>query len=211
MKYGNLREEYKHATLLETDLLQNPFEMFEKWFEEAKSVDPKDANAMVLSSTSVDGWPNGRVVLLKGFDTGFVWFTNYLSQKAQDLDANPKASLTFWWPKLERQVRITGSVSKTSESESDQYFLSRPIGSQAGAIASLQSSVIKGRSDLEARYAEIFAHASEEPLKRPEHWGGYRLLPHYFEFWQGRESRLHDRLCYWLKDGKEWETGRLSP
>ena len=211
MKYGNLREEYKQSVLMEADLLKNPFEMFEKWFEEAKHIDPKDANAMVLSTTSVDGWPNGRVVLLKGFDIGFVWFTNYQSQKAKELETNHKASITFWWPKLERQVRITGSVSKTTEFESDQYFQSRPIGSQAGAIASTQSAVIEGRSDLEARYEALIAQSSEVPFQRPENWGGYRLIPHYFEFWQGRESRLHDRLCYWLKDGKEWETGRLAP
>jgi len=211
MKYGNLREEYKHATLLETDLLKNPFDMFEKWFEEAKTTDPKDANAMVLSSVSAEGWPNGRVVLLKGFDTGFVWFTNYLSQKAKDLEAHPKASLTFWWPKLERQVRIMGTVAKTSPEESDDYFFSRPFGSQAGAIASIQSSIIEGRSDLEERYEKLLALSGEASFQRPEHWGGYRLIPHSFEFWQGRESRLHDRLCYWAKDGGEWATGRLSP
>jgi len=211
MKYAGLREEYKQSTLVESDLLDSPFALFEKWFDEAKSIDPKDANAMVLSTLGADGFPHGRVVLLKGVDSGFVWFTNYLSQKAQDLDLNHKASLTFWWPAVARQVRVTGIVGKIDDLESDEYFQSRPRGSQAGAIASIQSTKIEGRAGLENAYQQLMALPEDEAFERPKHWGGYRLIPQYFEFWQGRESRLHDRLYYELTNGQVWEMGRLSP
>ena len=211
MKYAGLREEYKKATLLESDLLESPFEMFEKWFDQAMSEDPKDANAMVLSTINPEGWPQGRVVLLKGVDSGFVWFTNYESQKAKDLNSNPKASLTFWWPASARQIRITGAVEKISDSESDEYFISRPKGSQAGAIASRQSSQIENRSGIEEEYNRLMAQPDSVSFQRPASWGGFRLIPQYFEFWQGRESRLHDRLFYKLANGHKWETGRLSP
>jgi pyridoxamine-phosphate oxidase len=211
MKYGNLREEYKKDALLESNLMESPFDMFEFWFEEAKKINPADANAMVLSTLNKEGWPQGRVVLLKGVDHGFVWFTNYLSQKAMDLELHPKASLTFWWPAPARQVRITGTVEKISESESEEYFLTRPRGSQAGAIASIQSSLIVDRLDLEKKYEDMMSLPESTLLQKPEYWGGFRLIPTYFEFWQGRESRLHDRLFYKHTNEKSWETGRLSP
>jgi pyridoxamine 5'-phosphate oxidase len=211
MKYKHLREEYQTFELNEGDLPESPFQLFEKWFDEAIDMEPKDANAMVLSTLSETGWPQGRVVLLKEVDHGFVWFTNYASHKGKDLEAHPKASLTFWWPGPARQVRVHGEVEKVSEKESEEYFQSRPRGSQAGAIASVQSAELHGRTELEKKYRDLVSLPESEPLNRPEHWGGYRLLPVYFEFWQGRESRLHDRLFYRLENGQNWITGRLSP
>jgi len=211
MKYKDLREEYTQFQLLETNAPENPFALFDRWFDEAKEADPKDTNAMVLSTLSPDGWPHGRVVLLKEVDNGFVWFTNYNSQKGKDLETTPKASLTFWWPGPARQVRVVGSVEKITPLESDEYFLSRPRNSQAGAIASAQSSVIDGRENLDKKYQELILLSKAQEFIRPESWGGYRLIPIYFEFWQGRESRLHDRIFYQLENGHNWTKGRLSP
>jgi len=211
MKYKDLREEYTQFQLLETNAPENPFALFDRWFDEAKEADPKDTNAMVLSTLSPDGWPHGRVVLLKEVDNGFVWFTNYNSQKGKDLETTPKASLTFWWPGSARQVRVVGSVEKITPLESDEYFLSRPRNSQAGAIASAQSSVIDGRENLDKKYQELILLSKAQEFIRPESWGGYRLIPIYFEFWQGRESRLHDRIFYQLENGHNWTKGRLSP
>jgi len=211
MKYKDLREEYTQFQLLETNAPENPFALFDRWFDEAKEADPKDTNAMVLSTLSPDGWPHGRVVLLKEVDNGFVWFTNYNSQKGKDLETTPKASLTFWWPGPARQVRVVGSVEKITPMESDEYFLSRPRNSQAGAIASAQSSVIDGRENLDKKYQELILLSKAQEFIRPESWGGYRLIPIYFEFWQGRESRLHDRIFYQLENGHNWTKGRLSP
>jgi pyridoxamine 5'-phosphate oxidase len=210
MKYAAVRKEYQEFTLLEKDLKSSPFEMFEDWFSLALKLDPENANAMVLSTLNSEGWPQGRVVLLKGVDTGFVWFTNYQSAKGRDLDFLPKASLTFWWPGPARQVRVYGNVEKIPEQESVDYFLSRPRGSQAGALASLQSTIIPNREGLEKEFQALLKKPDEEPFIKPSYWGGYRLLPQYFEFWQGRESRLHDRLFYHL-EGSQWKTGRLSP
>lgn len=208
MKYKDLREEYQWKPLLETNLDPDPFRQFETWFEEAIQQEKKDPNAMVLSTLSPEGYPQGRVVLLKEMDHGFVWFTNYQSRKGQDLDFLPKASLTFWWPSLERQVRITGDVEKIEAEASDKYFLSRPAGSQAGAIASLQSQVLENREILEERYAALVKE--NQAFVRPDNWGGYRLIPVRFEFWQGRESRLHDRLVV-EKSGDSWKHFRLYP
>ena len=211
MKYKNLREEYRQFELRDEDVLNNPFEQFELWFDEALKRNPSDTNAMVLSTVSKEGWPQGRVVLLKEVDHGFVWFTNYGSGKGQDLEHSPKAALTFWWPGPARQVRVTGSVEKISEKESDDYFQSRPRNSQAGAIASLQSSRIDGREDLENRYETLIALPETTAFQRPENWGGYRLIPHSFEFWQGRESRLHDRILFTMEEKSNWKKERLSP
>jgi len=210
MKYASVRKEYQAFTLLEKDLKASPFDMFEDWFSFALETDPENANAMVLSTLSSEGWPQGRVVLLKGVDSGFVWFSNYQSAKGRDLDFLPKASLTFWWPAPARQVRIYGNVEKISEQESVDYFLSRPRGSQAGALASLQSSQIDSREKLVKDYQLFLERPENESFTKPSYWGGYRLMPEYFEFWQGRESRLHDRLFY-KKEGENWKTGRLSP
>ena len=208
MKYKDLREEYQWKPLLETTLNPDPFRQFEAWFGEAIQQEKKDPNAMVLSTLSSEGFPQGRVVLLKEIDHGFIWFTNYDSRKGQDLDFTNKASLTFWWPSLERQVRINGLVEKINPEDSDRYFLSRPLGSQAGAIASLQSQVLKNREILEERYAKLVKE--NQAFVRPENWGGYRLVPIRFEFWQGRESRLHDRLVV-EKAGDDWKHYRLYP
>lgn len=208
MKYKDLREEYQWKPLLETTLNPDPFRQFETWFEEAIQQEKKDPNAMVLSTLSAEGFPQGRVVLLKEVDHGFIWFTNYDSRKGQDLDFTNKASLTFWWPSLERQVRINGLVEKINPEDSDRYFLSRPLGSQAGAIASLQSQVLENREILEERYANLVKE--NQAFVRPENWGGYRLIPVRFEFWQGRESRLHDRLVV-EKAGDDWKHYRLYP
>jgi pyridoxamine 5'-phosphate oxidase len=210
MKYAEVRKEYLTFTLLEKDLKASPFDLFEAWFDQALEDDPANANAMVLSTLNAEGWPQGRVVLLKGVDHGFVWFTNYQSAKGRDLDFLPKASLTFWWPGPARQVRVYGPVEKISEDESVSYFQSRPRGSQAGALVSIQSSLLPNREELDRRFENLMNTPENEPFTKPSYWGGYRLLPEYFEFWQGRESRLHDRLFY-KKTTDGWDTGRLSP
>ena len=208
MEIASLRQDYQKFQLLEKDLPESPFSLFATWFEEARKEEVQEANGMVLSTVDHNGWPNARVVLLKGVDHGFVFYTNYLSHKGQDLAHNPVAALTFWWPKAERQVRIRGEVEKTSAQESDEYFASRPEASRAGAIASHQSQVLTTREELENRYQHLLDGG--KPFKRPEHWGGYRVLPTYMEFWQGRQSRMHDRLFY-QKVASGWKTGRLSP
>lgn len=209
MEIHSLRQDYKGRELLETSCPPHPFELFRIWLKEAVQSGASDMNAMVLATAGSAGIPTARVVLLKELDHGFVWYTNYRSSKASDLEENPRAALTFWWEAFSRQVRIQGAVEKVSESESDAYFLSRPKGSRAGAIASAQSSLIQGRDELEKRYSELLSLPDEE-LKRPQYWGGYRLIPDYLEFWQGRESRLHDRIFY-RKSGDAWNFGRLSP
>lgn len=210
MEIASLRQDYQKFQLLEKDLPKSPFEQFENWFQQARNEEDIEANAMVLSTVSAGGQPDGRVVLLKGLDSGFVFFTNYDSKKGKELEQNPMAALTFWWPKAERQVRVSGMVEKVRSEESDAYFSSRPRASQAGAIASAQSKPIAGRETLDSRYNELLQSPESEIFIRPEQWGGYRLTPHYFEFWQGRASRMHDRL-YYRKEGDEWTIGRLSP
>ena len=210
MNMNEMRQDYRKFQFSEGDLPANPFELFDAWFHHAHSSGEPEANAMVVSTVGADGAPNGRVVLLKEVDNGFVWFTNYHSTKGKELEINPLASLTFWWPASERQVRIKGTVEKTSERESDLYFNSRPRSSQVGAIASAQSSIIEGREALDNTYQSLLNLPENEPLKRPIHWGGYRLIPNWFEFWQGRSSRLHDRFFYQQAAGG-WKTGRLSP
>jgi pyridoxamine-phosphate oxidase len=204
-----LRQEYSGRELTESLCPSHPFELFRTWFQEAIGTGAADMNAMVLSTVGSQGLPTARVVLLKELDHGFVWYTNYKSSKAEDLAQNPNAALTFWWEAFSRQARIQGKVEKVSYTESDAYFLSRPKGSRAGAIASAQSSVLEGREELDKRYNELLS-LPDEALRRPEHWGGYRLIPDYIEFWQGRESRLHDRIFY-RKSGDSWAMGRLSP
>ncbi len=199
-------------TALESDLDPDPFVQFGRWFEEAKAAVPQLPEAMMLATAALDGEVSVRSVLLKDFDQrGFVFFTNYNSHKAAQLHDNPRAALTFWWPLLERQVRIEGAVVRTTEEESDAYFATRPRGSQIGAWASEQSKVIAGRGDLDARFEELSAVYHDRPIPRPPHWGGYRVIPILFEFWQGRADRLHDRFCYRLRDAKDWVIERLSP
>ena len=205
----DLRQDYSGPELLEKNCPQDPLELFRTWFKESLEGIGGDVNAMVLATADKQGRPASRVVLLKELDHGFVWFTNYGSAKAADLEQNPFAALTFWWEAFSRQVRVQGRVEKVADADSDAYFESRPRGSRAGAIASAQSTVIRGREDLDSRYQELLSRPDSE-LKRPENWGGYRLIPDVVEFWQGRESRMHDRIRY-RREENVWVKERLSP
>ena len=198
--------------LLEQDLDPNPFAQFKRWFDEACATQQPLPESMTLATASPDGAVAARIVLLKAFDEhGFVFFTNYNSPKGAQLHENPRAALVFWWPPPDRQVRIEGAVCRVTEQESDAYWATRPRGSQLGAWTSEQSRVIAGRGDLDGRFEELAATYHERPIPRPPHWGGYRVIPTMFEFWQGRPDRLHDRFCYRLRDAKDWIIERLSP
>ena len=208
---ADLRKEYTLNGLVEETASANPFEQFGKWFAEALDAGVHEPNAMHLATVSAAGTPKGRVVLLKGFnETGFVFYTNYNSQKGNDLAANQCASITFFWPELERQIRIEGTAAKTTAAESDIYYNSRPRSSRIGAWVSAQSEPLKERADLEKREAALVQEFENQDIARPEHWGGYRINPVRIEFWQGRPSRLHDRLVYQLYEGL-WQMSRLQP
>lgn len=207
----NLRKEYKRGALLENDAGTDPVALFAAWLQTAVDSGLREPNAMTLATASPDGRPSARVVLLKSFDDrAFVWFTNYESRKGRELASNPFAALVFWWGDLERQVRIEGAVEQTSAAESDAYYHSRPLGARLGAWVSAQSSVIPDRSVLENRLQELTACYAESSPERPPFWGGYRLIPDTFEFWQGGVHRLHDRLVY-RRSGQQWQMQRLSP
>lgn len=209
---ANIRKDYSTQSLLETDVELNPIDQFQKWWSEAIKSEIDEVNAMTLATASNDGMPSARIMLLKGFDKkGFVFFTNYKSYKAMHLEENPKACLVFFWKELERQVRITGLVKRLSEKESDEYFYSRPVGSQIGAWASNQSQVIENREWLQNRVHQLTEEFKQKELKRPPHWGGYVVTPVIIEFWQGRPSRLHDRIQYTLEEDGNWKIERLSP
>jgi pyridoxamine 5'-phosphate oxidase len=209
---ADIRKDYKLQSLLEKDVNVNAIAQFNNWWQEALHSEIDEVNAMTLATASADGIPAARIVLLKGFDDrGFVFFTNYESFKGMQLAENPRACLVFFWKELERQVRITGLVEKVSEEESDAYFNSRPEGSRIGAWASPQSQVIESREWLQEREKTYAKDFSGKPLKRPAHWGGYRVKPVTIEFWQGRPSRLHDRLLYTLEGNNEWKIERLAP
>ena len=198
--------------LMDSDLDPDPFVQFGRWFEEAKAAVKDLPEAMMLATATREGEVSVRSVLLKEFDRrGLVFFTNYNSRKAAQMHDNPRAALAFWWPPLERQVRIEGAVVRTTEEESNDYWATRPRGSQLGAWASDQSKVIAGRGDLDARFEELSKCYREGAIPRPPHWGGYRVIPILFEFWQGRPDRLHDRFVYRLRDAKDWVIERLSP
>ena len=208
---ADLRREYALASLDERDVAPDPVAMFARWFTEARAADVAEPNAMTLATASAEGAPSARMVLLKGVDDGgFVFFTDYRSRKAAELDANPRAALVFHWVELERQVRIAGSVARVAREETEAYFRTRPLGSRLGAWASEQSSVITGREVLDARLRDVEARFPGEDVPAPPHWGGYRLTPASVEFWQGRASRLHDRIRY-VRRGGGWAIERLSP
>jgi pyridoxamine 5'-phosphate oxidase len=207
-----LRQEYSKASLDVSTIDKNPIIQFEKWFKEATDAAVPETNAMTLSTISEDGRPSARIVLLKGIEKDqFIFYTNYQSQKGKELDKNPACALTFFWPELERQVRIEGIATRVDESTSENYFRSRPRGSQIGAWASPQSSIIKDRSILESRATELEKRFEGiDLLPKPKQWGGFAVEPFEIEFWQGRSSRLHDRIVFYRKDN-EWVNHRLAP
>lgn len=210
MDISSIRKDYTLKSLDIKDVNLDPMIQFKNWFDESIHSQALEVNAMTLSTLGKDGYPNGRVVLLKGVDVGFTFFTNYESEKGKDIENLSKGSLTFFWPELERQVRVKGDISKISAAESDDYFFSRPYGSQLGAWTSPQSEVIQSREVLNKRQSAIEQRFKSQPMQRPDNWGGYRLLPNKIEFWQGRASRLHDRICYDLCYDI-WQITRLAP
>jgi pyridoxamine 5'-phosphate oxidase len=211
MSIADLRKDYTLNGLTEADAAPDPIEQFQAWFSQALAARLPEPNAMVLATVGADGQPSARVVLLKGVDErGFVFYTNYDSRKGRELEGGGRAALVFYWAELERQVRVEGVAERVSTEESDAYFASRPPGSRIGAAASPQSRVIASRDELERRVAELSAQHPQGDIARPAHWGGYRVRPAVVEFWQGRPSRLHDRIRYRL-DGGKWAMERLAP
>ena len=207
---AGLREDYSLKTLEESGVDPDPLKQFGIWMVEAIHAKVPEPTAMNLATVGPNGRPSARIMLLKGVDPrGFVFYTNYASRKGRELEARPMAALTFLWKELERQVRIEGAVEKVSTAESDEYFATRPLGSRIGAWASPQSEPIADRAGLEQRWAELTALYGEQP-PRPPHWGGYRVRPDYLEFWQGRRSRLHDRIAY-ARAADAWKVSRLAP
>jgi len=208
---ADLRQEYSAGGLSEDDADRDPFALFRRWFDQAVVAGLPDPNAFTLATSTPDGSPSARAVLLKGLDArGFTFFTNYDSRKGRELEANPRAAMVFLWQALERQVRVEGTVEVVTAAESDEYFAVRPLGSRLGAWASPQSAVIPGRAYLEQQHAELTTRYPGGVVPRPPHWGGYRVLPRVIEFWQGRPSRLHDRIRF-THDGETWVRDRLAP
>ena len=208
---ADIRRDYSHSELSEDSVSVDPFAQFDRWVNDALKAELIEPTAMTLSTVGADNRPSSRVVLLKAFGAnGFVFFTNYESQKGRELAANPNAAIHFFWPELERQINIRGTVKRTSREQSEEYFRSRPFESRIGASASKQSRTIESRDDLEKRVEELREKYSDGNVPLPPFWGGFRLKPDRFEFWQGRRSRLHDRICYDLIGG-EWTISRLSP
>ena len=205
-----LRAEYELGGLDEADLAPDPLTQFSRWFAQARDSGLVEANAMVLGTVAADGTPASRTVLLKGVDTGFVFYSNYESRKGRELAAEPRCTLLFGWYGLQRQVRIEGTAERVSRKETESYFASRPRASQLGAWASPQSEEVGSRADLDAAYEAVVARFGEGPIPAPPHWGGYRVVPTSIEFWQGRRGRMHDRLRYQGGPGG-WRTARLAP
>jgi len=211
MKLDSVRREYKLSVLTRKSVDKNPFKQFEQWLNEALHSEVKESTAMALNTLGLDGFPQSRIVLLKSFDEqGFVFFTNYNSAKGKSIEKKPEVGLHFFWPELERQIRISGIAEKTSAEVSDNYFRSRPLTSQLGAVISDQSSEIPSREYLEERFEKLRSVLNNQPPKRPEWWGGFRVKPVKIEFWQGRENRLHDRIVY-EKQNENWVIKRLAP
>jgi pyridoxamine 5'-phosphate oxidase len=209
---ADIRKDYQLQSLSETDIAADPFTQFNHWWDDAIKSEIDEINAMTLATASASGVPAARIVLLKSVtDDGFVFFTNYNSHKGKELEENPQACLVFFWKELERQVRITGRVEKVSAAESDEYFNSRPAGSRVGAWASPQSHVIASRDVIEKNIKKVEEQFAETEIVRPPHWGGYIVIPSEIEFWQGRSSRLHDRLRYTKMQDANWKVERLAP
>ena len=208
---ADTRREYDSSSLNRSQLDTNPFKQMDMWLEQAKQAELKDATAMTLATAGSDGMPDARIVLLKQFDeAGFCWYTNYSSPKGLQLAENSQACLLFYWREFDRQVRIQGRIEKLSITEAEEYFHSRPLESQFSAAASEQSQIVDSRATLEAKVKEL-QNINAESVERPEDWGGYRLIPSTFEFWQGRENRLHDRFHFILSNAKDWLITRLQP
>ncbi|MES2850406.1 MAG: pyridoxamine 5'-phosphate oxidase [Bacteroidota bacterium] len=211
-KIADIRKDYKLKSFTEADANANALKQFATWWEDAVKSEIDEINALTLATATKEGKPSARIVLLKGFDEkGFVFFTNYESNKGKLMGENPQASMVFFWKELERQIRIEGVIEKVSAAESDEYFFSRPVDSQVGAWASPQSTVINSRNVIEENVKKYEAQFGALPITRPPHWGGYRLKPQLIEFWQGRPGRLHDRLQYTLQENGIWKMERLAP
>lgn len=210
---SNYRRSYEKSELLESAIPNDPINLFNRWFHEAEDLgETGEVNAMTVTTIGLDGFPKARVVLLKKYnEEGFIFFTNYDSEKGKAIDANPNVCLSFFWPVSERQVIIKGKAQKTSAIVSDNYFASRPDGSKLGAMASEQSRVIDSRAVLDSRLADLTATYKDKEIVRPDNWGGYLVVPHEVEFWQGRANRLHDRIRYSLQPDFEWKMERLAP
>jgi pyridoxamine 5'-phosphate oxidase len=211
-KIADIRKDYSHKTLIESEIEPNPIKQFEKWWQQALEAKITEVNAMTLATASTEGVPSARIMLLKGFsEKGFLFFTNYNSYKGQQLAENPKACMVFFWKELERQVRVTGIIEKASTEENDSYFQSRPKASQIGAVTSPQSQVVESREWLDEQYKEFTEQLEDTIIQRPAHWGGFLVRPVIIEFWQGRPGRLHDRIQYSLSDDGNWKIERLAP